>query len=153
MSWLDLRIPPPIVLLLTGALMAVQTWAWPIEPWRVPGQAGAAMALALLGVGVALAGVRSFHRAQTTASPLKPERATALVTTGLYAHTRNPMYLGLLLVLAGWGVWLGDAAALLGLPLFAAYLTRFQIRPEERALHALFDPAFAAYTAQVRRWL
>ena len=63
------------------------------------------------------------------------------------------MYLGMLLVLAAWAVWLGDPAACVVLPAFLAYLNRFQIGPEERVLAALFAGEFAAYRRSVRRWL
>jgi protein-S-isoprenylcysteine O-methyltransferase Ste14 len=76
-----------------------------------------------------------------------------MVTSGVYRHTRNPMYLGMLCLLGAWAAWLGNAAALLGLPAFVAYMNRFQIAPEERALAQRFGAAFDAYAARVRRWL
>ena len=79
-----------------------------------------------------------------------PER---LVATGLYAYTRNPMYLGFLLVLLGWAVFLSSILAFLFLPAFIVYMNHFQIEPEERALATLFGQAFAAYKARARRWL
>ena len=63
------------------------------------------------------------------------------------------MYLGLLLILAAWGLFLANALVFLLLPVFIGYMNRFQIRPEERALAALFGQAFVAYTARVRRWI
>jgi protein-S-isoprenylcysteine O-methyltransferase Ste14 len=97
--------------------------------------------------------VREFARARTTVNPLAPARASRLVTGGVFAHTRNPMYLGMLLVLAGWGVWLGNALAWLGLPLFVGLLNALQIGPEERAMRQRFGADFDRYAAQVRRWL
>ena len=77
-----------------------------------------------------------------------------VVTTGVYRFTRNPMYVGLTLVLAGWCVGLGTAVGLVvTVPLLVAYLTRFQIVPEERALARHFGEPFADYRARVRRWL
>jgi len=80
------------------------------------------------------AGVLSFLRARTTISPSEPSRSTSLVTSGVYSLTRNPMYLSLLLVLVAWAVYLSNLAAMVLIPCFAAYLTRFQIMPEERVL-------------------
>jgi len=108
---------------------------------------------AALGILIAGAGLVAFHRARTTANPMRPEAATSLVTTGIYRWTRNPMYLGWLPVLAGWAVYLQHAGALLMVPLFMLYLTRFQIIPEERALAAKFGGQFDAYRQRVRRWL
>lgn len=100
-----------------------------------------------------LAGVISFRRARTTVNPLKPETATALVTSGVYRYTRNPMYLGMLAILVAWAAFLASPAALLGPLGFWTYIQRFQIRPEEKMLTSLFGRAFTDYTSRVRRWL
>ena len=86
-------------------------------------------------------------------SPLKPDTASRLVTSGVYGFTRNPMYLGLCLVLAGWAFFLSSPLMLLGPLAFILYITRFQIVPEERSLSSLFGEAFADYQAKVRRWI
>jgi protein-S-isoprenylcysteine O-methyltransferase Ste14 len=153
MRFLELRIPPPIV----GFIVAGGMWAVAHLPRilqlptlvRVP----IAGVLAAIGVAVALGGVMSFHRAQTTVNPLKPETSAALVSTGVYSFTRNPMYLGMVLVLLAWAVYLSSIWSLLGPVVFALYITRFQIVPEERVLDGLFGAPFAAYKKRVRRWL
>jgi protein-S-isoprenylcysteine O-methyltransferase Ste14 len=86
-------------------------------------------------------------------NPLHPEATSSLVITGIYRHTRNPMYVGFAAVLLGWAAYLAAPLALLGPLTFVLYITRFQIIPEERALHAKFGPEFAAYQARVRRWI
>ena len=95
----------------------------------------------------------SFRRARTTVNPLKPESASALVISGIYRHTRNPMYLGFAIILLGWCVLLGSAWAVLGVAGFVLYIGRFQIRPEERALRELFGAEFDAFCSRVRRWV
>jgi protein-S-isoprenylcysteine O-methyltransferase Ste14 len=110
-------------------------------------------ALALAGGVISLSGVIAFRRAKTTVNPLKPQNASSLVTTGVYGFTRNPMYVGLLFVLLGWAAFLFSPWALVGPLAFVLYIGRFQIAPEERALVALFGPAFITYAARVRRWL
>ena len=102
---------------------------------------------------IGLSAVFGFHRAKTTVNPLKPEASTALVTGGIYQWTRNPMYLAMLLVLVAWACIVSNWASLAMLPLFVAYLNRFQIGPEERALHARFGAEFESYRRKVRRWL
>ncbi len=79
--------------------------------------------------------------------------ASSLVTSGVYTISRNPMYLGGLIMLLGWGILLSNAPALVCLPVYVLYINRFQIEPEERALTLLFGPAYTAYTARARRWL
>ena len=113
----------------------------------------AALLLATAGAALALAGVWAFAQARTTVNPLAPRRARELVTHGVYRHTRNPMYLGMLLALAGWAVWLGNAAALPVLPAFVLVLNALQIRPEEAALRERFGEAYARYACRARRWL
>jgi protein-S-isoprenylcysteine O-methyltransferase Ste14 len=84
---------------------------------------------------------------------MKPESSSSLVVSGIYKLTRNPMYLGLLLVLLGWAIYLTNVLVFLLLPAFILYINRFQIAPEERALTALFGQEFAAYKSRTRRWL
>jgi len=79
--------------------------------------------------------------------------SSELVVSGVYRHTRNPMYLGLLLGLLGWGVYLANAFALLLAPLFIPCMNRFQILPEERALQQAYGERFLDYCRRVRRWL
>ncbi|HQW07963.1 MAG TPA: isoprenylcysteine carboxylmethyltransferase family protein [Steroidobacteraceae bacterium] len=152
MTSLELKIPPPLVALLTGLLMWSATRLVP--PLALPGVARVAVAAVLVGVGVGLAisGVLTFKRAKTTVNPTTPAAASALVRTGVFRFTRNPMYLGLLLCLVAWAVYLSNALALLIVPLFVLYMNRFQIAPEERALATLFGDAYAAYKREVRRW-
>lgn len=153
MSRLDLKVPPVAVAIVCAAAMAGVRAAWPSAVLHVPGRAPLAGLLAVAGVAVAVAGVVAFRRARTTVNPTTPGLASALVSGGVYRLSRNPMYVGMLLVLAGGAVALAHPAAAVGPVAFAAYLTRFQIRPEERALRAAFGEAFDAYARRVRRWL
>ena len=108
----------------------------------------------LVAGGVAgIGGVLAFRRHETTVDPTRPHKASALVVASVYRHTRNPMYLGLALVLAAWAMYLANLVALLVLPAFIAYMTRFQIKPEEEALLDKFGAEFALYMSRVRRWL
>jgi len=149
---LELKVPPPLVALVTGLLMWLA--AKLVPPLALPGVARIAVAVVFAGVGVGLAmsGVLTFRRAKTTVNPTTPAAASALVRTGVFRFTRNPMYLGLLLCLVAWAIILSSVLALLIAPLFVVYMNRFQIAPEERALAALFGDNFAAYKRDVRRW-
>lgn len=107
----------------------------------------------LLGLACALAGVIGFRRAATTVNPTAPEQSSAIVQSGIYQYSRNPMYLGFLMALAAWALLLSHIVAFLLLPGFIAYMNRFQILPEERALLGKFGADFSAYKTSVRRWL
>lgn len=153
MRALELKIPPPVVMLVTALLMWLAARLLPALALPYASGRSAALVCALLGIGIALSGIVCFRRAKTTASPLRPSAASSLVTGGIYHFTRNPMYLGLLLVLLGWALFLRNGAAFVLLPCFMLYLNRFQIGPEERALASRFGDAFAAYRNRTRRWL
>lgn len=152
MQALELKIPPPVVALIAAYLMWMFSRVLPFG-FRVPAGTWMAVFFALAGPTVAIAGVVSFRRAKTTVNPMRVSAASSLVTGGVYARTRNPMYLGLLLVLVGWSIYLANAAAFLVLPLFDAYIGRFQIAPEERALQGIFGEAFRSYMSTTRRWI
>lgn len=153
MPSLELKIPPPVV----AFIVAVAMWGASLggAAWPVPDIVRLALALALVAVGVAFsaAGIVEFRRARTTLNPRKPEAASSLVSLGVFKITRNPMYVGLFLVLVGWAVVLSSLWALLGPLAFALYIHRFQITPEERVLSSMFGAEYLAYKERVRRWL
>jgi protein-S-isoprenylcysteine O-methyltransferase Ste14 len=153
MQALELKIPPPLVALLLGAPMAWAALHGPALALPTAWRWGLVCLLVGVGGSFDLAGLLAFRRQRTTVNPLRPENTAALVTSGVYRITRNPMYLGLALLLLAWAVWLDAWLALLGPAVFVAYITRFQIRPEERVLATRFGHDFNDYTRRVRRWL
>jgi protein-S-isoprenylcysteine O-methyltransferase Ste14 len=152
-NFLELKIPPPVVFLAFAGLMWLLATAFPWASFALPAKKAIALAVAAAAGLFAGTSILSFLRAGTTLHPDKPGRTTKLVVTGVYAITRNPMYLSLLFVLIGWAIYLANFAAVVPVPFFVAYLNRFQIKPEERALASLFGGEFEAYSKRVRRWL
>jgi len=108
---------------------------------------------AFTGLAIMFTGVLALRQSKTTINPFQPEQASSLVLTGIYQKTRNPMYLGMLLILSGWAFFLGSAVAFLALPVFVAFMNKFQIVPEEKALEQLFGHEFSDYLLSVRRWI
>ena len=153
MHMLELKVPPLAVVLVTGALMWLGAWMVPGLAFVFPARYAVAASLVVVGALSSLLGVVSFRRAGTTVNPMTPESSSSLVVSGIYKLTRNPMYLGFLLALLGWAIFLSNVVAILFLPAFVLYMNRFQIEPEERALAAIFERAFAAYKESTRRWL
>lgn len=153
MRWLDTLIPPPVVALTLAFCM------WFAAPASARGLLSptlrlvVGLALALSGAAIAIAGSRAFKRAGTTTNPLNPHNASTLVTGSIYRLTRNPMYVGVTLVLVGFGFWLWWWPAILGPIVFVGFIDRFQIQPEERVLRDKFGTAYADYCARVRRWI
>lgn len=153
MGWLESRVPPPAVALLFAGAMWLLARKFPSLFAQIPMKSVIAFTLAALALAITVAGAIEFRRAKTTVNPLKPEATSALVTRGIYRFTRNPMYVGMSIILLAWAVYLSHPLSLLGVAAFAAYIHRFQIVPEERALRALFPGAFEAYSRKVRRWV
>lgn len=148
---LELKIPPAIVLIVVGCGMWAVARVGPLV--SVPGGAVVGVCLMIAGLILDIAAAMAVRRARTTFNPLRPETTTTLVSTGVFRLSRNPIYLGLLIVLVGWAVYLSSLATLLGPVAFFLYITYFQIVPEERALASLFGAGFAEYKSKVRRWV
>lgn len=153
MAFLDLKIPPPIVALACAGLAWVLAHYTPGLLIPFPGQVWIAAAFVLAGIALDLSGLVVFRKARTTINPLAPGKSTAIVQTGPYAFTRNPMYLGMASVLLGYCIYLAHPLSALAVAFFCAYITRFQIIPEERLLLGKFGEAYARYKDAVRRWI
>jgi protein-S-isoprenylcysteine O-methyltransferase Ste14 len=150
---LRLRVPPLALVALAGGLGWITARNVPLLNFEFSGRGELATTFALLGVTCCILGVASFRLARTTVNPMTPDATTALVVSGIYRVTRNPMYLGFLLLLVAEMVWLGNPIALSVAPAFVLYLNRFQIGPEEIALRSRFGAEFHSYAARVRRWI
>ena len=153
MHALDHKIPPPVILILCGALAWLLAHFTPGFGVDVPARLPMAAVLVLVGLALDFSGLLSFRKAKTTFNPLTPSRSKVIVQTGLYRFTRNPMYLGMVFELLGLCVFLANPLALVAIAVFVAYITRFQIIPEERLLLEKFGAPYALYTRTVRRWL
>ena len=150
---LALKVPPGALVVIVAVLMWVASSAAPTLNFFLPAKSLSAVSLALTGAVICLAGVVSFRRAKTTVNPMKPNSTSSLVVSGIYRYTRNPMYLGFVLILLGWAAYLSNLAALAFVAAFVVYINRFQIRPEERVLASLFPHEYPVYAAKVRRWV
>lgn len=148
---MELKIPPVLALIIAALLM------WLSAKWLpdtfLPRLPLLALLLFSAGAGVIVAGIAAFKRVGTTINPLEPKQSSGIVSDGIYRFSRNPMYLGMVLILAGWALWLGHAIAWLGVAGFAAYIHRFQILPEERILSTKFGASYQTYCRHTRRWL
>jgi protein-S-isoprenylcysteine O-methyltransferase Ste14 len=107
----------------------------------------------VIGRAITVAAGARFRKARTTFDTLKPRDASCLVTDGVFRVSRNPMYLGLLLLLIGWALWLGTVSPWVVPPLFVIFISVAQIAPEEQALEEVFGETYLAYRHSVRRWI
>ncbi len=149
----NLRIPPPL-----------QGLFWGLSMWAISKVFGAlslsfalrkplAFVLISFGLCLDLISINGFRCARTTVNPIKIEKASRLVTSGLYSISRNPMYLGLALILMGWAILLGNPINIAPLILFILFMNILQIKPEERILEQKFGQDYLRYKARVRRWI
>ncbi len=151
MKALELKVPPLLLVILIAALMYVCALLFPSVQF---GWVPTWVRITLLAIGflLPLLGWLAFNKAKTTVDPRVPHQSSALVTSGIYRWTRNPMYLGFLIILFTWGLSLQNMAALLGLPVYMFYMNLFQIRPEERQLESRFGDTYVDYKKRVGRW-
>ena len=153
MNSLELKVPPVAQVIVTAAAMAGVSKVVPALKFSLKGSAALAVGLGAIGLGSAILGVTQFKKAQTTPNPQALEKVSSLVTSGIYQYSRNPMYVGLVLILFSWALYLSHFLAFVLLPIFILYMTRFQIQPEERMLAQKFGKAYQTYKAKVRRWV
>ena len=152
MNALENKVPPPAVVLLIGVLM------WLVARYGIAAlgstwQIWLGLPFIAAGLACIIPSFRAFQQAKTTINPVTIEATSTLVTSGLFQYSRNPMYLGLALILTGWAFSLGPMLMLLGPLVFVLFIDRFQIAPEERVMSAKFGSAYADYKTRVRRWL
>lgn len=154
MKKLELKVPPLLLVIIVGGLMLLLRQIVPLSSfnlWDI--SVGISGCVILLGGIIAILGVVEFRKANTTVDPRDPEKTSSLVVGGIYKVSRNPMYLGFLFLLIGWGIYLEHALSFIFVFLFVLYVNRFQIIPEERFMQSKYGPEYTAYKANVRRWL
>lgn len=148
-----LLIPPPVILAIAALLMWLVARLFDGLNAAFPLQQTLVLLLVALGVGLMAASAHAFYRVRTTINPMTPDKASALITSGVYRLSRNPIYLADALLLAAFAVWLGNGLCVPILAGFIWYIDRFQIRVEEHALVNRFGAEYQAYREAVRRWI
>lgn len=145
------RLLPPFLMLLCLVMMLVLHWLLPVRALILPPANLAGLAFIAAGLGFAIAGRLTFARAGTEIYTFRePGR---LVTGGVFRISRNPMYLGMLLLLLGAAILLGSLTPFLIAALFGIVADRWYIRYEEAAMTAKFGADYRAYQRRTRRWL
>lgn len=150
---MKLLIPPPVQAIICAAGMWVVSQRFPSLDFTFAFQQYLAIAICALGILIDLVSVGLFAKLKTTVSPFSPHKTEKLVTTGFYQYTRNPMYLGMVVILTGLGIWLGNFGSFILIPGFMWFVTHFQIIPEEEILREKLGDEYENYTKRVRRWI
>ena len=150
---MKLLIPPPIQALLSAIMM------WLISRYFLQANFSLtvinvfALVFLIIAAIIIILSINKFRETKTTISPLKLNKTSSLVSNGIYRYTRNPMYLGLLLMLFSSDLFLKNFISFLILPLFILSITKNQILPEEEALENIFGEKYKNYKKKVRRWI
>ena len=145
-----LIVPPVYLLLFILGQVAIDRF-WPLAQFFDGSIRYAGLILLALGLFFAGWGARTFARADTAIRPM--EESTTLVTHGLYRYTRNPMYLGMILVLMGDCLLLGSLSPWLPIPAFILLIRQLFIIPEEAMMERTFGEQYRSYRSGVRRWI
>lgn len=153
MTFLENKIPPPIVFALFALMMRWLSTKLPLIAWNISFDKPLIILISAIGMLLCVSGILAFIKQKTTTNPLKPETASSLVSQGVYRFSRNPMYLGLALLLIAFAVFLSSFTAFVGVAGFIVYMNEFQIKPEEKAIEGLFGEEYVQYKAKVRRWI
>ncbi len=153
MESLELKLHPPVIFILHVLAMWGVAELVPSLTYHIPGSKIVIMLILMGAAYFGISGILSFRKAVTTIDPHKPEATRTLVTTGVYSLSRNPMYLGLLLGLIAWSIYLGNIISAVFLITFVLVVARLQIMPEERILTENFGEEYIDYRENVRRWI
>ena len=145
------KIPPPIVTIFFGCCIYFSKDFFLTE--NTQALTLLSYVLFLLGFGILFSAARSFKKHKTTINPIKIETASSLVVSGIFNYSRNPMYLGMALILLGLSLKFNLIGGLIFTALFILFITNFQIKPEEKAMQKIFGEEFLSYKNKVRRWL
>lgn len=150
---MTIRIPPVIQALSWAVIIWAIAVFTPALTFTLPGRYALVFVFVGFGIVVELASVFGFIKARTTVDPINLSHSSELVTTGLYKVSRNPMYLGMLLLLIAWALFLTNLFCILSVIGFVIVMNEIQIKPEERALEEIFGDEFLSYKNRVRRWI
>ena len=147
---METKIPPPIVTLIFIFLIGFSNRL--IEPFSFEYQTPLGVMIIICGLSVLISAARVFKQLETTINPMQPSQASKLAIIGPFKYTRNPMYLGMSIMLIGFGVFFGAKLTVCFVAMCVLYITVFQIIPEERAMEEKFSD-WKDYCSKVRRWL
>ena len=145
------KIPPPIVTFICG--IAIYLSKSFFNQFFIYSNNRISQFLLILGLVVFISAVKSFRRHKTTVNPLEPRQASSLVTSGIFKFSRNPMYLGMLIILLSISFKFNLIGGMFTSLFFYIFITKFQILPEEAAMNDLFGDEFINYSKKTRRWI
>ena len=145
------KIPPPIVTFICGIVIYFSKTFF--NQFFSYSNNTISLFLLIFGLVVFISAVKSFRTHKTTVNPLEPRKASSLVTSGIFKFSRNPMYLGMLIILLSISFKFNIIGGMITSLFFYIFITKFQIIPEEVAMNELFGNEFIDYKKKTRRWI
>jgi protein-S-isoprenylcysteine O-methyltransferase Ste14 len=145
------KIMPPTYLFITLCIMLALHFVLPITrivyfPWILTG-----CIPLILGIILNLIADKEFKRHETTVKP--NETSSALIDHGVFRLSRNPMYLGMMLILSGVAILLGSLTPFFMVVVFVVFIDIVFIRLEEKMMEEAFTSDWLQYQRKVRRWI
>jgi len=153
MKSLELKIVPPFQVLILGAIMWLIHRYVPFLHHHSGHEFSVSRWILWFCLAIFLSALYQFWKHKTTVNPRKLGETSSLITNGIFAISRNPIYVVDVLLLLAWAIWLGQWINLIWPIVFILYVTRFQIEPEERILKHKFGDAYETYQRKTRRWV
>ena len=145
------KIPPPLVVLI----LVISTFfsSKKIDLIQIPFQTSISIFILSIGILILLNPVLKFKKSKTTINPIKFKKVNKLVTSGIYKYSRNPMYLGLLMIVISSSIFYLNIYSILTPLFFYLWINRFQIKREEVFLKEKFGEDYLSYKKKTRRWI
>ncbi len=145
------KIPPPIITFICGLTIFYSKSFF--NQFFIYNNNIVSLFLLILGLAIFISAVISFKKQKTTINPLEPRQASSLVVSGIFNFSRNPMYLGMLIILLSISFKFNLIGGMVISLFFYIFITKFQIIPEEDAMNELFGDKFIEYSRKTRRWI
>ena len=145
------KIPPPIVTFICGLTIYFSKTFF--NQFFSYNNNIISLFLLVFGLSIFILAIKAFSRQKTTVNPLEPRQASSLVISGIFKFSRNPMYLGMLIILLSLSWKFNLIGGMIISLFFYIFITKFQIIPEEAAMNELFGNEFINYSNKTRRWI
>ena len=146
-----IKIPPPILVLILVVSSFLSSKK--IDLIHIPNQNLTSILILLIGILILIIPVSKFIKSKTTIDPIKFKKVNKLVTSGIYKYSRNPMYLGLLLIVISSSILYLNIYSVTTPMIFYYWINRFQIKREEIFLTEKFGKEYLLYMTRTRRWI
>ncbi len=146
-----LKIPPPVIVLILVVSNFLSSKK--IDIINIPNQTLVSIIIFLIGVFILIVPVSKFIKSKTTVNPIKFKKVNKLITSGIYKYSRNPMYLGFLMIVISTSIYYLNIFSIITPILFYFWINRYQIKREEIFLREKFGKEYLLYTTKTRRWI